>query len=129
MSQNGTHAELTSAQRKGLAALLVAKNVREASQASGIAERTLHRWLADARFLLALSSAEGQAIDAATRRLVGLQDKAVGALESILDNPAAHPSLRLRAAVCVLEQLIRLRELRNTEARLAALEEAYAKKL
>ncbi len=129
MSKNGAQKELTTAQHRALASLLVSKNVRAAAEASGIAERTLWRWLEDTRFALALSAAEGQAVDAAVRRLVGLQDKAVDVLEKVLDDEEALASLKLRAAIAVLEQLIKLRELRNVESRLAALETRYATEL
>ena len=65
-----------------------------------------------------------QAIDTATRRLLQLQDPAVDALGDILKDPDAAPTVRLRAATSVLDYLIRLRELRNVEARLLTLEAA-----
>lgn len=127
MAENGTQTkERTPAQRRLLAALLVSRNVREACKAAGIAERTAYSWLADSQFAAALAALEGQAIDEAARRLVQLTGSALDVLEAVLSDEAAPRSVRVRAAVAVLDELLKLRELRNVEARLAALEAAYA---
>src|SRR3712207_516344 len=106
-------------QQQAIAALLGSRNVEAAAKAAGIGERTLWRWMAEPEFAAALSAAEGAAIDAATRRLVHMQDGAIDTLQSVLDDPRATATVRLRAATAVLDYLLRLRELRNIEARLA----------
>lgn len=129
MTENGAQEKpLTVAQHRAIASLLVSKNIRAASEHSEIAERTLWRWLADPRFLAALHSAEGGVVADVVRRLLQLSDKALDTLERVLDSETASQHLKLRAAALVLDQLLTLRELQNTESRLAALEAAlYAK--
>ncbi len=115
-------AELTTKQRRAIAALLTAKSIGDAAHIADVGERTLHTWLADSDFRAALAIEEGAAIDAATRRLIALQDKAVDVFAGILDDVAAKGTTRLRAAQGVLDYLLKLRELRNLEQRLAELE-------
>ncbi|MFM8320970.1 MAG: transposase family protein [Chloroflexota bacterium] len=124
MAENGSVGELTPRQQRTIAALLQARNVSDAARMAGVGERTLYRWMGDPLFRAALASAEGDAIDQATRRLVGLQDGAIDLLQAMLEDPTAAAAVRLRAAQSVLDYLLKLRELRDVEARLAALEKA-----
>jgi hypothetical protein len=113
---------LKPSQQRAIAALLSTRNVAEAAEKAQVGERTLYRWMGEAPFKLALLEAEAGAIDAATRRLIGLQDSAIGVLEEVLNNPECFVWARLTAARSVLDYLLKLRELRNVEERLAALE-------
>ena len=113
-------------QQKAIAALLSSRNVEEAAKAAGVGERTLWRWMSEPEFAMELTHAEARAIDAATRRLVQLQEGAVDTLQAVLDDRKLAPSIRLRAAAAVLDYLLKLRELRNVEARLGALEAALS---
>jgi len=110
---------------RAIAALLTARNVQEAAKLAGVSERTLSRWLAEPGFRAGLLTAEGDAIDAATRRLLTLQQAAIDTLEQVLGDVGAGPGVRLRAAQAVLEHMLRLREQRTTEERLTALEAAF----
>lgn len=115
--------KLTPKQEQAVRALLTSKAVGEAAGAVGVSERTLYRWLADPAFRAALSVAEGDLLDAATRRLLTLQDNAIGAFEDVLTGgPDVTDTARLRAAQAVLDYLLKLRELRSVEERLTALE-------
>lgn len=120
-------AELSIKQNRAIAALLSSRTIGDAAKAADVGERTLHTWLANPAFRTALVSAEGDAIDTATRRLIGLQDRAINAIHYVLADPNTAPALRLRAAQTVLDYLLKLRELRNIESRLAALEAAQGK--
>lgn len=80
--------------------------------------------VATAGFSGAVAALEGEIIDEATRRLLAMQNLALSTVESLLSSDAS-PSVRLRAAQTVIESLLKLRDLRNTESRLAALEAAY----
>jgi gamma-glutamyl:cysteine ligase YbdK (ATP-grasp superfamily) len=119
--------ELTPRQHKAISALLLAPTLKAAAEQAGCAERTLRGWLSEPAFAAALAAAEGQAIDAATRRLIALQDSAVDALEQVLADAKTSAAVRVRASAVVLEYLLKLRELRNMEQRLSRLEEIYAK--
>lgn len=102
--------------------MLAAKDAREAARQAGIPERTIYTWMSDPVFRTALSEAEGRLIDDAARKLLRYQDAAVSTVLSIMANPGHAPSVRLRAAQTILDQLFKLRELRSVEERLTALE-------
>ena len=91
-----------------------------------MAERTLYRWLADPDFAVALAAAEGDIIAGATRRLLALQDKAIDAVDGVFADAETSAAVKLRAAQLTIDAMLKLRELRNVEGRLAALEAAAA---
>lgn len=128
MAQTGKRDDvLTAQQRKAIAALLTAPTIAAAAKAAGVAERTLHRWLSDnEHFRAALDAAEGQVIGGVTRRLIGYADHALTVMVQIMADRSHSPAVRLRAAQGIIDSMLRLRELRNLEERLAKLEEAYA---
>jgi len=117
--------KITRNQRKAIAALLEYPTIEQVAEAIGVNPRTVYRWLDDADFRLALSQAEGEALDRVTRRLLILADKAIDAIEHVIDNPQYEGASNKRlAAQAILDQVVKLRELRNIEARLADLEKA-----
>lgn len=125
MAQTGAPTELTARQHKVMAALLQARTVREASQSTGVPERTIHRWLADdPEFTRQLAAAERELLGATLRGLVRLARPAIGVLSAILADEMAGPSARLRAASIILERLVTLRGLVDLEERVSKLEEA-----
>lgn len=119
--------DLTTRQRRAVAALLSARDIKAAAAAANVGYNTLRTWLDDPAFVAELRSAEGQAIDAATRRLIDLQGQAIDALAEVLGSGAS-AAVKVRAAAVVLDGLLRLRELRNIEERLSRLEEHYAQR-
>jgi len=125
MSKNAPVRTLTTRQHHGITAILGAASVPEAAEASGIPQSTLYRWLDDPLFLAELSRAEGQLIDAAVRRLLNIQKKALAKLEQALDDESTPAGVQVRAAIGVMELLLKLRDLRTVEDRLARLEEVY----
>ncbi|HEV2125560.1 MAG TPA: hypothetical protein VGW38_22640 [Chloroflexota bacterium] len=110
-------------QARAITALLSSPTIREAAEAAGVTERTIHRYMQEPAFQAALREAEGRAIDDAVRQLVGLASDAIETLRMILANPKVSPSVRLRAAAGVLDFMMRMREVRNVEQRLSRLEE------
>ena len=123
MAENGIP-KLTPGQRKAIEHLLAERNVREAA-AAGMGERTLHRYLTEPHFRQALTAAEGDLIDGATRRLLSLHGQAIDTFSDLLKAESTSDTVKLRAAQAVLDNILKLRELRNVEARLEALELAY----
>lgn len=100
----------------------MAGSVTAAAAACGVPERTLYRWLNEPAFHAELTAAEGAAIDEATRKLIGAAVTAVETLHAIVADPEASNNVRARAAGLLLDNLLKLRELRNVEQRLEALE-------
>lgn len=127
MARNGTDDReeiddpLTQKQRLALPVLLAAPSVTAAAQQLGISRRTLCRWLTDKVFRAELRATEAELTDHGTRRLIGLQSKAIDALESVIDS-ADSPALKLRAAQLVLDYQMKLQEHRDILTRLDDLE-------
>jgi len=128
MSENATLGKLTPRQlsprqRRALESLLVTGDVTAAAAAAGVTRQTVHRWLALDVFKAALREGEAAKLEALSRSLVRLGDKATQALEGALDDaqPAA-AGLRVRSADIVLGRLLQLKELVDLEARVSALE-------
>lgn len=119
MAENMT--KITHRQTKAIQALMDNRNVTRAAEVSGIPARTIYRWLGTPLFCAELAKAEQQAIDTAGRNLVRLADGALAVMSNILAAGDLNPVVRLRAAGMVLDNLIRLRELK-IENRLAELE-------
>jgi hypothetical protein len=117
--------ELAPKQTQAIRSLLTRPNIALAASDVGVSERTLYRWLDEPAFRDALTQAEDQALDAATRGLVSMTNQAVLVITSLMVNPNTHPAIRLRAAECVLSNTLKLYELRNLAARLTALENKH----
>lgn len=120
-----SHKKLNYKHRKGIRALLSNRNIRDASTASNIAERTLHSWLKDPLFRKELIEAENTLIDSAARRLISLQEKAIDEVEKILDSEDVTPPVRLRAIQTILDYSLKLKELITLESRVKELEEMF----
>ncbi len=117
--------KVTRKQKKAIAALLKYPTIEQVAEAIGVNPRTIFRWLDDPGFRLALSQAEGASLDKITRRLLLLGGKAIDAIESVLDDPSQEGATNKRlAAGLILDQLLRLRELRSIEQRISDLEKA-----
>jgi hypothetical protein len=120
---NGFGTELTPKQHQAIQALLIQSSVPNAAASVGVSVRSLYRWLDEPTFRLALNTALDKSIDAAARGLVGLTEKAIKVVETVLDNEQIHPATRLRAADLVLSNMLKLAELRTLAQRVAALED------
>lgn len=115
--------KLTHRQQRAIIALLSTKSITEAAAQIGVTEKTIYQWMNQPAFKAGLISAEGEIIDRATRRLLTLHDQAINVFDEIMGDDDCAPGTKLRAAQSILDYLLKLRELRNVEARLAALEE------
>ncbi len=115
---------LTPKQKALIAALLVERDIRAASKAVRISERTAHRWLGDSDFQRELKAAEVAAIDTAVRRLAEATGLAVDVLRQAMESTTAPLPQKIRAADVVLGRLLELRNLHTLEERLAAIEAA-----
>ena len=110
-------------QSLAIAALVKGATLRDAAKAAGVSERQVNRWMHRPSFSSALRSSESEIVQAAGRRLIGLADAAMDALEDVLKNPQERgANVKRLAAVSVIELAIKVREYSELEERLAALE-------
>lgn len=93
MTQNDT--TLTTAQRRGIAALLTARDIQSAAEAAGVSRKTLYRWLQLDAFRRELHQAEEATIAAAASRLSGMQAEALDALADVFARSDAQSDLNI----------------------------------
>ena len=115
---------LTKKQQRAVQALAAGKDVADAARSARVKQSDLLAWLSLPEFRQALSGAEGNLLDTSTRRLLNLQSLAVSEVAGILADRSASHEVRLRAAGQVIDTMLRLREMRDIEQRLQALEQS-----
>lgn len=120
MAENG---RLTPKQQAAIAALLAAKDVRQAALLAGVPERTLFRWLALDDFRAALAREETRIITHTSRLLTAATAEAVQTMQDTMRDPNALPGVRLRASDLLLKNAREYREHEQLEERLARLED------
>ena len=120
----GANGALTPRQRRFLAAVIATPDVRTASKASGVSERTCWRYLADPAVRSELSRRQDAVIGGAARRLAERMDAAVHVLSAIMASPTELSAVRVSAAKAILDAGLRLAELVSLQDRVSALETA-----
>ena len=114
--------KLTAKQLKAVVKLLEGHSITAAARESGIARKTLQRWLDLDEFQAELRARSDEAIGLAAIRLAALVDSSLSAMAEIRDSPATTDAIRLRAADALLGHALKLREQAEILARIAALE-------
>lgn len=115
-------ADLTPKQEKALVALLAYPTVTAASEATGIAERTLYTWMQDTTFSEAYRDMRRKAAQQAIDSTFGAAGKAAQTLAALLDSPKEH--IRFAAAKTILEQTTKMLELHDLMRRIEVIEKA-----
>jgi transposase-like protein len=93
--------------RNAIYTILDSKTIKEASGKCGISERTLYRWMAqDEDFQTELNDIEQVITKASTFKLILIQEEAINTLRQLLVKDGVSDSIRLRAAIFVLDKLI-----------------------
>lgn len=105
-----------------IAALAGGSTIAAAAQRAGVSERTVWRRLDDPAFVARLDAAKQQTVQAAIDRLAAGATDAATTLVGLLEKEQP-PSIRLRAAVAILEVHHKYVTAADLEARIAALEE------
>lgn len=82
-------------------------NVSKSAIAAGVGRRTLCRWLQEPKFREAVSKAEREAFGHTMRRLTDLVAKAIDTVAEIVEDRDISGTVRLRAAIGVLDHAIR----------------------
>ena len=118
----GRGCKLPRLKEKAVAAVLTAATLEDAARQAGVCLTTLKKWIALAEFRDALRQARTAIYEGAVSRLQGATNAAVDTLHRNLD--CGNAAVETRAALGVLEQAFRVRELLEVEERLTALERA-----
>jgi hypothetical protein len=107
-------------------ALLIAagRSIKAAAVEADCGERTVHTWLEDPRYRTLVSELRHRMLDEAVGTLAEATNEAVGMLRKLLDE--GNSSVRLRAALGILEAAVRMRRHVEFEARILRLEQDTA---
>jgi transposase-like protein len=104
-----------------VSALLIESSLAAAANRAGISESTLRRWLRDQEFAAAVDDARRATFRDAIGSLRVATIQAVETLRSALNDPSS--SIRVRAAVAILELGAELGEIGDLSSRLSRLEQ------
>jgi hypothetical protein len=111
-----------------IAALLAESSVRKACEVAGVRERTAYNWLKNPTFVDAYRAARREAVSQAISRLQQFSATLAGELLRLAVQGRSE-AVRLGAASKGLDLALRSVEIDDLQARLEALERAYAEKL
>ncbi len=111
-------------QEDAIAALLSQRNIEEAARSTGIAVRTLLRWLQMSEFQAAYRAARRDAFAQSIGRLQQAASAAVSTLLKVMVDSNSPAASRVRAADCVLGHAAKAVELEDIELRVSELERA-----
>jgi len=114
-SENSKHDKIVEA-------LMSTRTISEASERSGVPERTLYRIMSDDEFSRLYRQARWLAISLASAKLQSKTSIAVDTLSEIMSDSEASPSARVNASKTVLEMALRAFEAEDLESRLSRLE-------
>ncbi|MBK6904062.1 MAG: hypothetical protein IPH04_15005 [Saprospirales bacterium] len=114
---------LTVRQEKAIIALINETTVAGASRASGIGERTLHRWLKEPNFNKCYRRARREAFSLSIAMTQRYSAVAVNNLAKIMNDAGANNTARVSAAVALLRYGRESIELDDLAARVDQLEE------
>jgi DNA-binding MurR/RpiR family transcriptional regulator len=112
--------KLTRKQEQAIAALLSEQTLATAAERTGVSEATLRRWLKLDGFVAEYRTARREVVEKATAQLQQASWAASSTLIKLLGS--TNDSVRLRAAVAILEQAKKGVELIDFDERLTALE-------
>lgn len=122
MKQIDVKREIDPKKAELIEALFTNTNRRVIAEKIGISSATLYRWLADPDVQAALAAAERAVLSESARRLLGLQSSSIDVLVELRNNGKPSDSVRLKAAVAILEIGREMRETLQLEQRLEELE-------
>jgi hypothetical protein len=126
MAGNQQKSRLTRSQEAALLGLLTQPTIGLAAAQAKVGERTITRWLAeDEAFKSEYLRIRQEIVNNAVFQLQKATNNAVNSLISVMNDPEAPASARVRAATAVLEQALRALETEGLEERIAVLEQAY----
>ena len=116
--------ELPFRQQAALPTIALARSLAQAARDTGVAERTLRRWLEDPSFRQELDRLRQESYDLARQQAQAAMPMCLSILaDAALESP--DPALRLRAARYLLSYGVKFVEADNLRERLNAVEDAF----
>jgi hypothetical protein len=113
-------APFTAKQERTALLLAAGMGVKAAAAEVGAGERTVHHWLGDGGYRAYVASLRGRLLNEAVGKLADAAGEAVDVLRSLLRD--TNPTVRLRAALGILDALVKVRDHAELDERIAALE-------
>lgn len=105
MQRSAKDSKLSSKQISVINTLIAGSSITDAAKAAGVDRSTVHRWLnSDSQFVAEHNQQRSELVQAQQEKLRSLSEKALTLVEELLDNNEASGSLRLRAALAVLDR-------------------------
>jgi hypothetical protein len=127
MAENQQKHSLTPTQERVLAALLHQPTIALAASEAKVNDRTIYRWLSkDEAFKAEYLRLRREIVNNAVFQLQKATNNAVNCLMSVMNDPEAPASARVRAAAEVLAQAMKALEIESFEERLERLEQFFA---
>ena len=120
--------ELTFHQQSALPTVAVSRTLAQAARDSGVAERTLRRWLQDPSFRDQLDRLRAEAYDLARSQLQAAVPQLISIVAEIAVE-AEDPAVRLRAARYLVTHGAKLNEVDRLHSRLRGLEDSVRQAL
>lgn len=105
-----------------LTALLTSNTQKEAAEKAGITPRRMREVMRDPEFAAEYKRRKAEIVDDATRRIQGLYQKAMNALESVIDDVTSSKRDRVNASRAILEYGQQFTETNEVMTRLDELE-------
>jgi len=99
-----------------IAALLTQRNVQEAAKSVGISTRTLLRWMQEPEFQRAYGEARQTVCSQAVAKLQQGATAAATTLLKMMLDPGTPPSVRVRAAECIMNHSLKEKEIEAAKA-------------
>ena len=90
-------------QEDAIVTLLSHRSIEEAARATGVAEKTLRRWMREPDFDAAYRAAKRASFGQSIARLHHLSSAAVSTLGKVMLDPATPPATKVRAADSILD--------------------------
>jgi AcrR family transcriptional regulator len=104
-SDSDTISNLSPAQAQVIAALAQGRTITDAARDAGIHRTTIHHWFrTEPVFKSSFEEAQREYVETLHDGMRDLAARAVETLRSLLDDPKTPPSVRLRAALAVLQR-------------------------
>jgi hypothetical protein len=102
--QTADSTTLSPVQAQVVAALAQGRTITTAAAEAGIHRNTIHNWLHEPVFHAAFEEAQREYTAALSDGMRDLAARAIETLRSLLDDPKASPSVRLRTALAILQR-------------------------